>query len=253
MQRLITASTLPDGIGGQAPLYFIVTPPSVNTCFSDGTTCADNFYCAYHSSFTDSASHTVVYADIPTILDAHSPKGCQYDNTTPVQAPNGTSSALTDVALKAVSHEMSETITDPVGGTGWVNGSSGNEDGDQCNFTGAYDPTNDYNPNAFLPTLGGSESGGTLFNQVLNNDHYYIQSEWSNGDGNCNMQPTSSAMSAAFTAPTTVAPGTSVNFDPAASTSAGGYTSTTWNFGDGSSSFSRSAPALKSHTLQHGG
>jgi PKD repeat protein len=253
VQRLITADSLPDGTTGQAPLYFVVTPPTVNTCFSDNSTCADNYYCAYHSSFTDSASNTVLYSDIPTILDVQDPKGCQDDGNSAVQAPNGASTATADGALKAVSHEMSETITDPVNSTGWWNTSNGQEDGDQCNFYGSYNPANDYNPNAFLPTLGGSATGspdGTLYNQLINSNRYYIQSEWSNGDGNCQMQPTSSAISAAFTAPsTTVAPGTSVNFDPTASSSAGGYTSTTWNFGDGSSSFSTSAPALKSHTF----
>lgn len=254
VQRLITASALPDGIGGQAPLYFIVTPPTVNTCFSNNSTCADNYYCAYHGSFTDTASHTVLYADMPTVLDVNDPKGCQSDNNAAVQAPNGASSVTADVVLKAVSHEESETITDPVNGTGWWNTSNGQEDGDQCNFTGAYDPANDANPNAFLPTLGGSAAGsptyGTLYNQLINSNQYYIQSEWSNGDGNCQMQPTSSAISAAFTGPSTmVSPETAVNFDPTASSSAGGYTSTTWNFGDGSSSFSASAPALKSHTF----
>jgi PKD repeat protein len=253
VQRLISTSSLPDGIAGQAPLYFIVTPSNVNTCFPDNTTCADNFYCAYHSNFTDSSSNTVLYADIPTILAAQKPKDCQYDGNGAVQAPNGASTATADVVLKAISHEASETITDPVGGSGWVNASSGNEDGDQCNFTGAYDPFNNYNPNAFLPTLGGSAAGsptyGTLYNQLINSHQYYIQSEWSNGDGNCTMQPTSSAISAAFIGPTSVAAGSPATFNPSASSSAAPYSSTTWSWGDGTSTFSPSAPSSTAHTF----
>ena len=230
VQRLITASALPDGITGQAPIYFVVTPPTVNTCCSDNSTCADNFYCAYHSSFTDSASNTALYSDIPTVLDVQDPKGCQSDGNAAVQAPNGASSATADVALKAVSHEESETITDPVDGTGWINiQQRAGGWGPVQLHRDPYDPAKTHNPNAFLPTLGGSATGspdGTLFDQSIDSNHYYIQSEWSNGNGDCQMKPTSSAISAAFTAPSTVvAPGTSVNFDPTASTSAGGYTS----------------------------
>jgi PKD repeat protein len=242
--RLITADSLPTGIGGNAPIYFVVTPPTVNSCFSDNSTCADNFFCAYHSNFTDSSS-TVLYADMATILDANNPKSCQFDGNAAVEEPNGR--PIADVMIKAMSHEYNETITDPVNGGGWYNTSSGQEDGDQCNFFGSYNPAHDSNPNAFTPTLGGS--AGTLFNQVMNGNDYYTQSEWSNGDGNCEMRPTTSAISAAFTAPTVVSTGQSASLDPSTSSSAGGYSSTTWSFGDGTTSFSRSAPTTTTHAF----
>lgn len=39
--RLIAADGLPAGITGDAPIYFVVTPPDVNSCFPNGTSCAD--------------------------------------------------------------------------------------------------------------------------------------------------------------------------------------------------------------------
>ena len=96
---------------------------------------------------------------------------------------------LADVALKYLSHEDNETITDPLG-TAWWDSASGNENGDNCNSYGAsVDPSHGPNPNAFLPALGGSAPAGTLFDQLINGDRYYVQSEWSNGDANCEMAP----------------------------------------------------------------
>jgi hypothetical protein len=121
MARLVTANALPTGITGNAPIYFVVTPPTVNSCFANNTTCADNVFCAYHASFGSGAS-TLLYADMPTVFDANHPKGCQADNNTAVQAPNGR--PVADVNIKAMSHEYNETITDPLGNA-WWNSSSG--------------------------------------------------------------------------------------------------------------------------------
>ncbi len=245
ISRLIGANSLPTGITGYAPIYFVVTPPNVNSCLADNGTCADNVFCAYHSSYTDAGS-TVLYADIPTVFAANDPKGCQADGNAVVQNPNG--DPITDVALTYMSHEFNETITDPVNSSGWYDSATGQEDGDNCNFFGGFDPAAGSNPNAFTPYLGGSASAGTLFNQAINGDRYYTQSEWSNGEGTCKLQPTAMALSAALAGPSSAAPGTTVSFDPSASTSSGGYTSTTWNFGDGTQSFSASAPTPTSHT-----
>jgi PKD repeat protein len=254
VQRLIDGG-LPAGTSGSAPIYFVVTPRDVNTCFdptpqSPNPQCADNVYCAYHGSFvsTGTGHPDVLYANMPMLLAANDPKGCQFDGNTAVQQPNGNS--ITDVVTSSMSHEFSETITDPVNGGGWYDSLSGNEDGDNCAFTGTQDPAGGSSPNAFLPTLGGSSASGTLYDQLINSDHFYTQTEWSNGDIGCKAQPTSSSLAPAFTAPSPVAPGTSVTFDPSSSSSSGGYTSTSWDFGDGSPiAFTRAAPALKTHTF----
>jgi PKD repeat protein len=253
IQRLITADGLPTGSGANAPIYFVMTPDNTNVC-ADSSDCADNVLCAYHFSFTDGPNN-VLYAATPLFFDGASgsiqdPKDCQFDNNAAVQKPNG--DVLADVGLKYISHEFNETITDPFG-DGWIS-AAGQEDGDECNFYNATaDPDNDGNPDAFLPTLGGSASAGTLYDQVINGGHYYTQSEWSNQGLNCRMQPTSAALTAAFTSSAAVA-GTAARFSPSGSSSAAGYSSTTWSWGDGTAdTFARKPPVSVTHTFSTAG
>jgi PKD repeat protein len=245
---VIAADHLPTGIDGSAPVYLVVTPPTVNVCFdSPANQCTSNAFCSYHSSFQDSGA-TVVYATINEMIlgPGFNPKDCQQDNKATVQEPNGDPA---DVKLKTISHEYDEIITDPTGG-GWFDDISGNEDGDNCTFWGAtVDPANGANPDAFEPTLGGSAAAGTLYNQLINGDHYYTQSVWSNGDVNCELKPSPGTITPSFAAPSVGVPGATIAFDPTASASSEGYSSVTWSFGDGASSFSAgaAAPAAVTH------
>lgn len=245
LSRLIAAQSLPTGIGPDAPIYLFVTPADVNVCMN-ASTCADNFFCAYHSSLVEGGT-TTLYAAIPLFINgaspAQDPKSCQVDGNSAVQEPNRD---LADVAISYLSHEVNETLTDPLG-DGWWDPMSGNEEADNCASTGAVDPGGGTNPDAFLPTITGDATAGTLFDQVIDGNPYYTQSVWSNGDQTCEMQPTGGALNAAFAATTGTA-GTPVSVDPSTSSSAGGYTSTSWNFGDGTTSFSRAAPSTVSHT-----
>jgi PKD repeat protein len=210
-----TAGELPGG----APIYFVVLPSDVDVCFGDGSgTCASNDFCAYHSAFVDGPNN-VLYATIPTVALAHSQdaKGCQWDGNSLVQEPNA---SIADVALKYISHEDNETITDPLG-TGWWNNYTGNENGDNCN-------------QAFNPTLGGDAGAGTLYNQLIASKEYYLQSEWSNGSGGCAMQPTSAMISPRFSVPAGPrTAGSALSFDPTTSTASYRFSSETWSFGDG--------------------
>jgi PKD repeat protein len=255
--RLVAVNGLPTAgassaseLGQNAPIYFVVLPADVNEC-SATANCADNKFCAYHSAFTDGGSR-VLYASIPTLDAALSPKACQADGNAAVQAPNG--DQVGDVTLKYLSHEDSETITDPLG-SGWWNSASGFEDGDNCNVSGAFNPNGGTNPNAFTPTLGGSAAAGTLYNQSINSDRYYIQSEWSNGDVNCQLRPSAGTISASFSASAGPVTGSPVSFDPGASNSSNGYSSVSWDFGDGATSFdnSGSGPGAVSHTYSAAG
>lgn len=95
---------------------------------------------------------------------------------------------VADVIADNLSHENAEAITDPLG-MGWVT-TQGYEVADQCEETGPFDPnslspTGPTNPDAYLPTLGGSEPAGTLFDQLINGDHYFTQTLWSNAADNC--------------------------------------------------------------------
>ncbi|HJS93253.1 MAG TPA: PKD domain-containing protein [Solirubrobacteraceae bacterium] len=210
-----SSSELPDG----APIYFVVLPSDVDVCFADGSgTCASNDFCAYHSAFADGANN-VLYATIPAVALAspQDAKGCQWDGNSLVQEPNA---SIADVALKYISHEDNETITDPLG-IGWWNDYTGNEDGDNCN-------------SAFTPTLGGDAVAGTLYNQLIAGDQYYLQSEWSNGSGGCAMQPAGATITPRFSVPAGPrTAGSALSFDPSASTGTYRFSSETWNFGDG--------------------
>jgi PKD repeat protein len=246
--RLIGADSLPTGTGANAPIYFVVTPGDTNICAGGSVPvpCADNVFCAYHSSFALGGSGaTVLYASIPMFFNgdssAQDPKACQADGNSQVQEPNGDPA---DVAIKYLSHEDNETITDPTG-SGWWNSTpgspnEGNEDGDSCN-------------DAFIPTLGGDAGSGTLYNQVINGHHYYIQSEWSNGDVNCEMQPTAGTITPSFAASNFAPTGTAFQFDPTASTSSRGFSSTSWDFGDGGTAFTVGSPATTSHNFTSNG
>jgi hypothetical protein len=175
-----------------------------------------------------------------------------------VQEPNGNAA---DAVIGNISHELSETITDPLSFLGWRVSSNGNESGDNCNVTGRYDPFKPlgtlYNPDAFLPTLGGSARAGTLYDQVMNGHRYYTQGEWSNGNGSCEMRPSGGRIVPRFTIPAGLSRvGALLRFNPAGSTSTRGYSSATWRFGDGSqTSFFSGSAALTpaSHSYRKSG
>jgi hypothetical protein len=235
-----------------APIYFMVMPPDVNVCFEgdQSPVCAVNTdpgFCSFHNSITTRGNY-LLYAAItlvsvesgdPTI----SPKNCQDDayyagNGVP-QEPNGSPA---DLILSPMTHEDAETITDPLF-TGWFDGTADHEVADACtNYGDPADPSNFESPFAFAPTLGGSESAGTLYDQLDNGDEYYVQSMWSNGEGLCVHRPSPGTVTASFTAPSTShVVGSQVSFDPVASSSTTGYGSVAWSFGDGATSFMSTA------------
>jgi hypothetical protein len=251
---LIARDGLPSGLGAPSPIYIVVLPSNVDVCVYAGA-CSDasaSFsFCAYHASLSDQT----VYATIPMAALSPDPKGCQSDGTTAVQEPNGD---VADVAVDNMSHELNESITDPLG-TAWWDQTTGAEVADDCE---AYAPTANesnppqnggpVNPNAYQPVLGGA-STGTLYDQVIGGDHYYTQTAWSNGDLNCQAAPAPAALTPIFDMPAVVPVGAPLPLDPTASFSAGGVSSTTWSFGDGASGFSLGAPTPVTHTYTQPG
>jgi len=188
LARLVAADGLPDDgassseLPGGAPVYVIVLPSDVDVCLTSSV-CASTTFCSYHSG--SASPPYLLYAAIPLYPVLQDPKACQFDGQTAVQEPN---QSVADVALRNLSHEQVEMVTDPMF-TGWWDPLSGNEQADNCNAYGPFDPANGTNPDAFTPVLGGDPSLGTAYNQVINGDHYYLQSEWSNGDSACDMAP----------------------------------------------------------------
>jgi hypothetical protein len=142
---------------GPSAVFFMLTPRGVGSCFdSSSSSCAFTQYCAYHSSF-GSGSTVTLYANIPyadTVYGA-----CDAGHH-----PNGDDA---DATINLISHEHNEAITDPLGNA-WLD-RSGQENGDKCAWN--------------FGTAHGSS--GAEYNQVINEDTYYLQQEWSNRSAGC--------------------------------------------------------------------
>jgi hypothetical protein len=184
--KLIDAGTLPAPSApgsGTTPIFFVVTPVDVNVCTSTNS-CVNNSFCAYHDFFVHKGND-VLYASVPFSVFANgNAKGCQTDQYSIYESPAGTYHG--DEAYNIaddLSHELSETITDPMINA-WYS-SKGLEVGDLCE---AYGPKADINkglsPLAYAPAFG-TASAGTLYDQVINGDQYYNQTEFSNSADGC--------------------------------------------------------------------
>jgi PKD domain len=265
LQRLITAKHLPTAgsskavstgrsaparLASNAPIYFVILPADVAFCYGIAIPgvlapqCTYSNMGGYHQAF-DAHGQAVLYAPIATdpLRGVAPPPGipgpCQLGGTSVPQEPNGDQA---DCVISTLLHEDSETITDPIQGTphtGWAqNPLVQGEVGDECYLHGPSDPAKGFNPNAFAPTLGGSEVAGTLYTQEINGHPYYTQSVWSNGDGNCEMRPTAGLLVPRFHVRGHRTRTRPIVFNPGASKSVNTLSSATWNFGD------RSKPAF---------
>ena len=103
----IAAGTLPPANGNS--LYFLYLPPGTQVEQGGSASCTD--FCGYH----DATSDNIFYAVMP------------YPGCTGCQGGLSTLDALTSTS----SHELCETITDPVPGQGWYDDANG-EIGDIC-------------------------------------------------------------------------------------------------------------------------
>jgi hypothetical protein len=245
LSRFIAAEKLPVG---PTQLYFLLLPHKVATCFEEEVefepgvfeqACSNNVFCAYHSYIEPGTANEIIYADIPfSLLDSGDAKGCQDDGHASSQQPNpdnaagkNTETRFADVALKYISHEYIEAVTDPLVNeeTAWVD-AHGEEIGDKCN--GVHGPSNGIgkDPNSFLPVLGGNAAEGTLFNQEVDTGHYYLQSEWDNAGEACLMKPLALTGIALGIGAATA--GQPASFTSSAADPYGAY-DPSWTFGDG--------------------
>jgi len=144
--------------GGLNKIFVLFTSSGEGSCFtSASTSCAYTQYCAYHGSYS-SGGTTVLYANMP------------YANTSVCQAsgqtePNGD---VGDLTASVRSHEITETITDPLGNA-WFD-ASGNEIGDLCNFN--------FGTNTWAGPMAAA-------NQMWNGFFFEMQQEWDNHTGTC--------------------------------------------------------------------
>lgn len=184
LTKLITAGTLPPtgAIGtGTNPVFFVVTPPNVNVCTSTSQ-CVNNSFCAYHSYFVNN-KQDVLYASVPFSVFATSTKGCQTDQYSSYNTPVGPSGDEAYNIADDLSHELSETITDPLINAYYSRG--GYEVGDLCEAYGATaDTSKGLSPLAYAPAFASGVNGG-IYDQMINGDPYYNQTEYNNALGQC--------------------------------------------------------------------
>jgi PKD repeat protein len=245
LARVIAAAGPPSGSGSGSPVYFVITPPTVNVCIS-GSKCADNYLCAYHANVHVTGGADLVYAAVPLLTAV---KDCQADGTGPLQDPNGLAA---DVAVDNLSHEFNESITNP-DGDAWYDDGSQNEEADFCaQYAATRDPVAGTDPHAYAPTLGTAPDG-SLYDQLIAGHEYYTQSAWSNGQADCELTPGAGTLSAELTGPATTRPGLQTLFGATALSATFGVTSTTWSFGDGAGAFARSGLISRPHAFSSPG
>jgi PKD repeat protein len=222
--------------------YFLLTPPHVETCFSNDPNASPPyggcsagepsnlaFFCAYHEN--TSLSPMLIYADDP--FDATNPL-CQDGNY-----PNGIADGEINGGL---SHEQNESVTDPLPNDAWTNGAGvnqGQEVGDQCI--------------GMMGTPLGTHNGAK-YNQVINGHFYWFQEEWSNQTHSClqRLGPIKARPHARFTV--TAGSGLTLNFDAHGSSAPGGVAEYVWQFNDafGAQTVEQTTPTI-SHTFPSAG
>lgn len=164
------------GETGYNHIFHIFLPPGQDLCtplFGIGCYSPDvpsTFsFCAFHISVT--------FRDIGHVLFSVEPfqnvRGCQVRTGT----PNG---QLIDSTNSTLSHELTETITDP-DGNAWFNlsdgGSQGEEIGDECDFF------------VIQPVTGGLGVFGDPTTFSVGKHIFATQPEYSNEDHACAIQP----------------------------------------------------------------
>jgi PKD repeat protein len=223
--------------------YFLLTPPHVETCFTNDPTtsfggCSAGIvpfntlaaFCAYHQN--TSLSRFLIYANDPFVPGN---PACDDGNH-----PNG----IADGELSGgLSHEQNESVTDPIPNDAWTNGAGpnhGQEVGDQCDGQ--------------MGTPIGTAPDGALYNQVINGHFYWYQEEWSNIGHTCLQRLTLPATMPTATFTVKAGHGLTLKFNASGSTASPGFILYVWQFNDafGASTIEQSVPTI-SHTFPSAG
>ncbi len=216
IESFVTSHHLPADLSHE---YFLLTPPHVESCFTNDPT--TNFggcsageplniaaYCAYHQN--TATTTMILYANMP--FDATNPL-CQDGNN-----PNG---LISDGEINGgLSHEHNESVTDPLPNDAWTNGAGANhglEVGDQCEF-------------GQMGTPLGTAPNGSPYNQVINGHFYWYQEEWSNDTASCVQRITLPHGLPTARETVTAGTGTNMTFDASRSTARGGVADFSWQF-----------------------
>ena len=217
IESFVTSHHLPTDLSHE---YFLLTPPHVESCFSNNP--ATNFdgcsagivpvnqfgaYCAYHGNTTTPTM--IFYANMP--YDADSPF-CQDFNY-----PNG---LISDGEINGgLSHEHMESITDPIPNDAWTVGAGplhGFEIADVC--------VGD------MGTPLGTTPNGSPYNQVINGHPYWYQTEWTNYTHSCVQRVTLPKKLPTAKESVSAGNGTDMTFDAGKSQAQGGLAQFSWQF-----------------------
>jgi hypothetical protein len=229
---------------------FLLTPPHVVDCFSNQASqhfggCAVGIvpstlaaYCAYHQQTLASPMWLYAYDPFEAGVKIGNQLGCEDGHH-----PNGISDGEIQAGL---SHELNESITDPIPNDAWTNGTGANhgmEIGDQCVLPGA----------AVMGAPLGTHNGQP-YNQVINGHFYWYQEEWSNDTNQCVQRITLPTTAPTATFRAKAGSGLSMVFNATGSTAPGGVAdySWQWNAVTNASTVETSSPTI-SNTFPAGG
>ena len=262
------AKTEEAGLGN---IYVVLTPPGVGECFEEGE-CSYRQFCAYHGDFGGSGKQLqgqTLYTYMPYVGEVAGCDAGVHPNEAFVKAEEEEAEKRGelldeggDAAIDVLSHEINETVTDPIGSqcdeeapgkltcelNAWTD-AIGQEVGDKClppettvaGLNGIYG----------LP-LGEVVPGrsGLVYNQVVDGGHYWVQREWSNEasvfdaggfplpGGGCVQRVVEASVTTSANPAATVP----MTFDGASSGAPGDpATYWVWSFGDGEQLGSESA------------
>jgi hypothetical protein len=228
------AATTRKGFGD---IYVVLTPEGVGSCFTEDE-CAYQVYCAYHGDFGGDGvtpGQQTLYADLPFVGKV---TGCDFG-----VHPNSPMDDGTDAVIDVASHEVNETISDPIGSqcaekakklsecepTSWTD-AIGQEIADKC-----------LPPESTVLGVFGAPLGEVLpktatsqFNQEIDGGRYFTQREWSNEaglvEGKCVQRRIKASFSVSALRQATVP----ITLDASASGAPGDAANYwVWNFGGG--------------------
>ncbi len=223
----IESRNLPEPVGrdGLGSVYLVLFPAGDTECLDSGDTeCSGTSFCAYHGNATLPDGTAVLYAVLPD------------DTTGPMSQDCGPASSPLANETSYLSHEWSESITDPLVGEA---------------ASGSSYPLAWYDNNCSMVDAICGEIGDKCNQLQGANGGWTVQLEWSNLDATCESgEPRYGAPTASFTSGASIYAGlplafdatessdptadeTSMTFDATPYSIPSGIASYGWNWGDG--------------------
>lgn len=238
----IAAHHYPTGVNVE---YFVFTPPGVGDCFdSTSAGCFNNGYCAWHD-YAATGSTVITLANMPYAPGTD----CDTLNTLAGIFLNNDG---TDSEVDSFSHELAETMTDPLINA-WQ-GPGGDEVGDKCSYQYVVGDPNYFDRPWSLPTQ--NNDGTDYYNTTLAGRNYLLQMEFDNsangGAGGCNQWDTDTQPTATIAAPAHPASGVPASFSLTGVSDPAGIAYVTWSFGDGTTAVSSGTAGIQ-HSFSGGG